>query len=212
HTGYLQALAFSQDGTRLVTGSLDTTAVVWDVAKLTETLPRPEQSPVNLTERQLDDCWTQLGSTEARMLWPAMDRLVATPSATVALLREKLKPEPAPDPTQVARWIADLGNPRFKSRDKATRALAALGSRVGPALAAAIQTESNAEARHRIEQLLQVLRDGISVTQLQPLRAIEVLERIRTPEAKRVREVFITKSSEDDLNREPEFAPKRMRK
>lgn len=210
HSGYVPAMAFSPDGTRLATGSLDTTAVVWDVAKLTESFPRPPTSAP--TESQLEESWNRLAHNDGQVLWPAMDGLVAAPEPTVALLREKLKPEPAPDLSQVDRWVAELGHARFAVRDKATRSLAALGGRIGPNLVAALQSSPSPEARRRLDGLLQTLRDGISVKQLRPLRAIEVLERINTPAARRVLETYAKQTGEDDLKREAEDALKRMSK
>lgn len=210
HSAYVPAMAFSADGTRLATGSLDTTAVVWDVAKLTESFPRPTTAAP--TESQLEESWTRLAHSDGQVLWPAMDRLVSAPDQAVALLREKLKPEPAPDLSQVDRWVGELGHARFAVRDKATRSLAALGGRIGPNLAAALQAGPSPEARRRLEGLLQTLRDGISIKQLRPLRAVEVLERINTPSARQVLETYANQTGEDDLKREAEDALKRMAK
>jgi WD40 repeat protein len=211
HAGYVPALAFSPDGSRLASGSMDTTAVLWDVARLAESFPRVEKNPAP-TDKQLEDWRNLLASTEGRTLWPAMDHLVAAPDRAVAMFREKLKPEPAPDMTQVGRWITELDNPRFNVRDKATRGLAALGGRVAPALAAALQAGPTPEAKRRLEGLLQTLRDGISITQLRPLRSIEVLERINTHESRQVLEAFANQTGEFELKREAEFALKRMAK
>jgi WD40 repeat protein len=210
HTGYVPVMAFSADGMRLATGSLDTTAVIWDVAKLTESFPRAEKATPSV--KQLEESWNRLAHTDGRTLWPAMDRLVAAPEQTVALLREKLKPEPAPDLSQVDRWVSELGNPRFAVRDKATRSLAALGGRIGPTLVGALQAGPSPEAKRRLEGLLQTIRDGISITQLRPLRSIEVLERINTPAARQVLETYANQTGEDDLKREAETALKRMAK
>jgi hypothetical protein len=211
HLGGIYAMAFSPDGRRLATGSMDTTAIVWDVAALTESLPKRAAGTNAPTEKELNESWNNLGVTDGQTLWPAMDQLVAAPAATVAMLREKLTPEPGPDPTQVARWVKELDHPRFAVRDRATRELAAIRGWAAPALTEALQAEPSPEARRRINGLLERLRDGLSAGQMRPLHAIEVLERIGTPEARQLLESFGNQTAEDDLKREAEFALRRLR-
>jgi len=212
HSGYIQGLAFSPDGKRLATGSQDTTAIVWDVKRLSEALQTPTAEPITVGEKELEGLWNNLSVTDGQTLWPAMDKLTSVPAATIAMLREKLKPEPGPDMAVVARWVKELDDPRFRVRDSATRSLAALGGRASPALTAALRAGPTPEAKRRIESLLQTLRDGIAMSQLRPLRAIEVLERIGTPEARQLLEKFANQTAEDELKREVEFALKRMAK
>jgi hypothetical protein len=64
-----------------------------------------------------------------------------------------------------------------------------MGKGIEPVLQEALDKASSAEVRHRLEQVLQKLKSApASPEALRTVRAVEVLERARTPEARRVLE------------------------
>jgi hypothetical protein len=116
--------------------------------------------------------------------------LVALPEQVVPLLKERLKPATAPDSKHVAQLIADLDNNKFAVREAALRELQELGMDAGPALRQGLKVAPSAEARRRMESLLTSPLIYRSPSQLRQYRALQVLERIGTPEAQRVLETL----------------------
>ena len=103
HRGWVQTVAFSPDGTRLVSGGLDTTGLVWDVSRFTK---RPAKA-VALTEADLEACWEDLGGSATRA-YPAFARLLTSPKRAAVFLGGRLKPAPSADARRVAALIAGL--------------------------------------------------------------------------------------------------------
>src|SRR5207245_8109520 len=62
HRGGIDSVAFSQDGKLLVSGSMDTTALVWDAARLLLTTPSRSNS---LTGAALESFWSELADADA---------------------------------------------------------------------------------------------------------------------------------------------------
>jgi hypothetical protein len=72
-------------------------------------------------------------------------------------------------------------------REAATKALADLGERAAPAMRNALADKSPPETRKRLEDLLKrVETKTLSAEELRVWRAIDVLERLATPEARQV--------------------------
>ena len=76
---------------------------------------------------------------------------------------------------------------RFATREAATKQLLLLGDLAEAPLREALQKQASAEARRRIETILQQSSDvAVQPVRLQALRAIEVLEKIGSVEARKV--------------------------
>jgi hypothetical protein len=83
--------------------------------------------------------------------------------------------------------IADLDSRTFAAREKASRELEALDKLVQPALRRALQGHPSPEVRMRVERLLAKLETAVaSPEQLRSLRAVEALEHLGTPAARRL--------------------------
>jgi hypothetical protein len=82
HTGMVFDLAFNSDGSRLVSGSQDGTALIWKVPPAAAR-PRPK------VETKLDELWDALAGAPDKAI-PAVRRLVETPGPAEALLRKHL--------------------------------------------------------------------------------------------------------------------------
>ncbi len=187
HIGEVTALAFSPDGKRLASGSADTTVLVWDLTGRAGDVAREK-----VAAEELDKLWGALADPEGRAAHLAMRRLEASPEEAVALLAKQVKPAEgkALDAAAVAKLIAALDAESFDERENAGHELEALGRGAEPALRKALAGAPSAEAKRRVEGLLDKLRDnGAPPPELvRPLRAVEVLEHVGTPEARNVLE------------------------
>jgi hypothetical protein len=176
----VSSLAFSPDGSRLVSGLEDSTLLVWDA-----TLPKAaEAGPPDAGA--LDRAWADLAG-DGKKAFAARGALAGWPAETVAFLKERVKPVRSADPALVRRLIADLDSETFAAREKARARLEELGEQASSALVEALGRKPSLEARRRLEALLArqrgVLRDPET---LRAVRAVAVLEDIGTPEARAV--------------------------
>ena len=209
HQSDTLALAFAPDGRTLASGEADSTILLWD---LTRRMKHGRLLPARLTAGELDRLWRDLGR-DAPTAHPAVWTLAAAPRQAVPFLGERLRPVAAADPQRIARLIADLDSNRFAVRDKATRALERLGELAGPALQTASEGQASAELRRRAHQLLEKLQGPVtSPERLQVLRAIEVLEHIRTPKAREVLEKLARGAPEARLTQEAKASLERLAK
>ena len=90
-------------------------------------------------------------------------------------------------PTARLVSVADLDDDDFVKREAATAELPRLGRFAEAALKRALENKPSAEVRLRAEVLLKKLGEWqVSPSELQSLRALEVLELIGTPEARKI--------------------------
>jgi WD40 repeat protein len=207
HTEPVTCLAFSPDGQRVVSGSTDGTLLVWD-ARAGEAGRRG--GDMSLSGKELEALWEELGR-EAGRAGRALGTLAGAPARAVPFLRGKLRPVPTASKEVVARRIAELGDRRFAIRDRAARELTELGEVVEPALRQALETGPVLEVRRRVERLLERLDPRKSPERLRWLRAVEALERIGGPVARRVLERLSAGAPGDRLTREAQATVERLR-
>jgi WD40 repeat protein len=186
HRDRVSALAFSHDGRLLLSGSLDTTALGWD---LTGRSPAGVLKAAELTPAELEDRWSDLCSDHGVRAHDAVWALVASGPSSLRMLRARL-PAPRVTPEQLARLLRDLDDDDFTKRERATEALRLQGQAVAPSLKKALEGNPSAEVRSRIHQLLDALTDAKTTlaNTIRTVRTVEVLEQIGTPEARRVLE------------------------
>ncbi|HVS38557.1 MAG TPA: hypothetical protein VMS17_23575 [Gemmataceae bacterium] len=207
HRGAIHSLSFASDGRMLASTSTDTTVLLWDVsewapARLDEML---------LTPHQRDACWSDLADGDAGRAFEAVAALARSGDATAAFLRERLRPVGMADKERVARLIADLDSDDFDMRETASRRLAELEEAAGPALEAALMHNPSPEAQRRATELLDRLGHWPPVpARLRAVRAVEVLERLGTPEARRVLQEFADGIPEAQQTREARAALDRL--
>ena len=145
----------------------------------------PGLEPSRLTEERVDQLWGDLVAKDAAVAYRAMAELAASPQETVKLLEQRLRRVPAASPAQVDRLVADLDSNSFEVRKRAFRQLAALERAAEPALRDALTRRPTLELRKRITELLDRL-SLLGPDQWRQLLVIELLEHLRTPEARRV--------------------------
>ncbi len=183
HRGRVNSLSFAPDGKTLASASADTTVLLWDVSE--SALPRPEDKP--LTRPQQDACWADLADQDADRAFQAVAALTRSGTVAAAFLRERLRPVQNADPKRLARLIADLDGDDFTVREEACRRLAELEEAARPALEDARKHGLSPEAGRRTTELLDRLAQWPSAPErLRAVRAVEVLERLGTPEARRL--------------------------
>jgi WD40 repeat protein len=183
HQNAVHYIAFSPDGGRLVSGGRDRTVLCWDVAAVTG---RARPLALRLSADELAGLWADLAG-EAGPAWRAVEKLVRAGGVVPPLAAKMLPPAEGAAPARVAGWIADLDSDEFDRRERASHELGQLGEQAGPALRQALKAPPSAEARRRLEALLEYLEQGTtSPEQLRAVRAVQVLEGIGTPEARRV--------------------------
>jgi hypothetical protein len=111
--------------------------------------------------------------------------MIGKPKETVTFLTAKLHRVPVIDQADIGRLVDDLDNKNFGMRQKATKDLEKLEGQARAALERALAKAPSAEAQARIKKLLDRLEAPLSLPEdLRALRAVEVLERIATPEAR----------------------------
>src|SRR5581483_5218580 len=134
-----------------------------------------------------DELWDDLGSRDAAAAGKAVAEWARRPAAAVERFRRELPPAAAPDPAAVAALVARLDSDDFAARDAAEAKLAELGELAADALRPAAERSASAEQRARARQLL----DRIGVVAADPrrlraVRAVEVVERVGSADARRL--------------------------
>jgi hypothetical protein len=187
HESRVRSLAFSPDGTKLASGQWDSTALVWDVSAA-----RRKLDAKDLTPRDLDRLWDDLKSADAPKAHAALWALVAAPERAMPLLKDRLHPVSRVPDDRLRRLVADLDAEDFTRREEASRELAKLGIEAEPILRQALEAKPSLEMRRRAESLLASLicQPEMTPDALRQLRAIQVLEQIGSPEARRVLEAL----------------------
>jgi WD40 repeat protein len=186
----MNCLTFSPDSQLLASGHRDGTILIWDAAPSHSGVSGPHTPMWHSKSKpsQLDQWWDDLAGEDARRAFVAVSSLAAEPQSTVGLLRDRLRPATELQPEKLRGLIAELDSRQFSEREAAKKQLAAFGEQAGPVLRAALQNHLSAEQRRSIEQLLDTLYVVSSPKVARHVRAIEILERIGTPEAREVLE------------------------
>jgi hypothetical protein len=185
HESYVRCLAFSPDGTKLASGQLDTTALVWDV---TPALATSKPPAAKLGIRQLDQLWSDLQDADATKAQAAVWSLADAAEQAVSVFQDRLKPAAKIQPERLQQLVADLDAEDFTKRDAASKELAKLGAEVEPALRKALENGPTLEKRRRLETLLKGLVAQTEMTpgSLRDLRSIQVLEQIGSDRARQL--------------------------
>lgn len=197
HLGDIAYLSFSRDGQHLISGSEDTTALIWDLGRF---LAKEPLEKAAATPRDLESWWTDLGSEDATKAHRAVGRLSAAALQAVPFLKERLRAESPTDRQRVRQLIDDLDSSKFEVRQEALLKLTNLGELASPYLKQTLKENPSAEVRRSLEQLLEKPWLVLTTRQrLGPCRAMEVLERIGTRQAQEVLEIMAKGAEESRL-------------
>jgi WD40 repeat protein len=183
HLGATLKVAYSPDASRLASAGSDRTLLVWDLTGARGlSLPLPQDA---------NAAWADLADGAAARGLAAIRYLATHPDAAVPLIAAAVKPIPPTSAAAVDRLIEQLDSPRFAEREKATTALAELDEAAGGKLRDAARRPASAEVRERLTGLLAKLDDlNLTGDRLRVDRAVEALERIETPAARKVLEAL----------------------
>jgi WD40 repeat protein len=203
HDGLVKSLAWSPDGTRLVSASDDATLLIWAVGHS----PNKPATPLQLPD--LKSCWTDLASDDGAKAYQAIWTLTQGHKDSLPFLAERLQPVAPADPKEVARLIEALDSNDFAIRQKATEELAAQGERVKHALRQTLANNPALEVRKRIEKLLEKLEPW-SGERLRARRATTVLEYVGTAEARKLLEGLVKGVPEAQLTEEAKASLERL--
>jgi len=143
HEGSLTHICVSPSGQTLVTGSVDTTALSWELAKLARIEPA-RGTPLTTTE--LDSLWSDLARADAAVAFAATRKLLTDRRQVAALLGERLRPLPSVDEARMAELVAELGG-AFETRRKAASELERLGELAVPRLQKALEENPKLELK-----------------------------------------------------------------
>jgi WD40 repeat protein len=184
HHGLIYSLAFSSDSRKLISGSEDTTALVWD---LYGKFGSKEKWDGAIPAAELDSCWSDLGGSDAGKAYQAIRRLAASSADAAPYLAKRLQPVKLVAPKHPAKLVADLDSNEFAVREAAEKELGNLGELAAPACRKAMANQPSAEVRRRLKKLLE--KQALEETNFPPdilrgIRAVETLEAIGTKEAR----------------------------
>ncbi len=159
----------------------------------------PLKAPLTLLE--LGELWEDLAKAETAPSGKAVRKLLAGRKESVPYLATMLRTKPPKqDVAKIARWIAELDDEEFGTREAAFRALDTLGDPAIPHLQAARPKAKSQEHRGRIEELLKkrgAVDGTLTNEQLRLIRAVRVLEWAATAETLQALET-LTKAPPDD--------------
>jgi hypothetical protein len=203
------SVAFSPDGDALATGSRDTTALIWDLQEIRSRDALPAAAP---DASELDGLWNDLRSDDPVRGRRAVWALVAAPEKSLPLLKARLRPATDDDVQPIRRLILQLDHEEFVVREAASKELADLGAEVETALRHALEGQLSPEARRRIETLLALPEPPTPAGAVQRIRALQVLEQLRTPEARQLLESVAAGSPWAKQTRDAQGALERLKR
>jgi RNA polymerase sigma factor (sigma-70 family) len=198
------AIAFHANGRRLITGHEDGTAIIWDIGR--------RNIAKQLTAADSLAAWADLAQPDGAKGFAAVCRLADDPSRALVFLKDRLRPAAVPPADEVRKLVNDLGSANFQTRENAEKALRAFGDRVEAPLREALKVSTSAEAKRRIEAILAAFAsltppDGET---LRGIRAVWVLERIGTPDARQLLDDLAKGAETARLTRESKTALERL--
>ena len=103
HSSLILSLAFAPDGTKLATGSIDGTILIWDLAQFVPKRP----GEVNLQAKELESLWAHLAGDDAICAFQAILKLARAPKQTVPFLKERFRQNLTP-PLRIIRALEVL--------------------------------------------------------------------------------------------------------
>jgi hypothetical protein len=209
HAGCVRSLAMARDGRRLLSGSDDLHALLWDTTLAGAAKPRKEP----LTAAAADRLWTALAD-DTPAAFAAMADLATAPDLAVALVRRELKPVAAvPTDADLDRTFADLDSRDFATRQKAMRQLAEFGEMAVPGVRKRLGKGESLEVHRRaLDFLGRFDAPTPSPERLRQLRGVELLEGIGTPAARGVLAELAKGAAEAPFSQEAAAALERLRR
>jgi WD40 repeat protein len=197
---YGTQLVFVPSGRALVMATEDGSILKWE-------LPAPP--PRVNDDAKARRAWKALGDPDPARGFAAAADLADCPGNGVAIIKEHIGTEIKTPTEQVRRLITALDDDAFRSREASQRKLAALVSRVRPMLREALDRHPSAEARRRLERLLDEKLPP-SAEALRLHRALRALEWAGTTDARDFLGLLATGDPAAPLTQEAQAALHRL--
>ena len=150
HNGQVTVPAFAPDSKTVISGSADTTALVWDGGRFIKNDP-PRGA---LTAEQVKSLWHDLAADPVKAYQAIIAYRVAAKQAVVQF-KEQLKPAVGVDAQRIEQLISELEMAKYETRQKATDELEKLGELAEPALRKAMAKGPSLEMRRRLDMLVE---------------------------------------------------------
>src|SRR5262249_55252212 len=128
-----------------------------------------------------------LAGDDAVAAYEAAWALTTARAKAVGFLKDRLQPAPADDP-QLRRLLTELGAETFTVREKAFEELRKFGAAAWPAPGEALRTTTAVEVRQRLTTLFAAPEIRLFPDPIRRSRAVQILERIGSAEARLVLE------------------------
>ena len=197
-------------GRTLASASSDSTILIWDVAGVTA---RQGKLRAQVDASEVAAAWKDLASADAKVAYRSIRLLIEAPERSVPLLRERLRPAPAPDAKRIEQLLRGLDSNRFTERENASKELERLADVAAPALRKLLAGNPSLEVRRRAEELLAMAEGPVSRSQLlRALRSVEALEHIGTADAQALLKDLAKGAAEARLTQEAKASLDRLAK
>jgi WD40 repeat protein len=184
HDGDVLGLAFSDDGTRLASGGSDSSALIWDV-KRTFNLPKLETARKD--ESALAGHLRELDEADHRAAYRALWALAGTGDQAVKFLAGHIRPVRDPDAKAIAGLIAKLEDDDAAVRRRTQAELEGMRHAAEKAVREALKKAGDPDLKLRLHLVLSGLAPGADNRgDLRDSRAIQVLELVNTPAARKL--------------------------
>jgi hypothetical protein len=208
HRGPMTVLAFSPDGKRLASAGGDGSILVWDWPAHVGLTGQPRRKG---TAQELTEAWGSLADPEATKAYRAIGSLVAAGKDAVAFLGERLRPVTDEQWKPMRRLLADLDSGVLAVRQRAAAELAKLGAEAWPVLEEALIAGTSLEVQRRLEPILEgAALKRWSSESIRQFRALQVLERSGTTEARQILRRLATGVPVARLTQEAQAALRRL--
>ncbi len=220
HSPSVASVAFSPDGRTLISGGYDCNVYLWETATGNQRLEyKPDTRPAakppeTLTTAQLDTLWKTLEGDDAAKAYDAVLMLSSRPQEAVPFLQKQLKASDVKiDGQQIQKWIKELDDEDFSTRENAQEELQKLGRSVLVPVQAALAKTKSVEMQRRLEEIVKALeKHDLPARSLRETRALEVLENANTPEARKLIEALAGGTAEAELTVEAKGTLARLSK
>jgi RNA polymerase sigma factor (sigma-70 family) len=209
HEGNVLNVLFAPDSRTLISGSADTTAMVWDGGRY---IARDVPPTGELNAAQLDELWKDLG-TDGEKWYKALGKLAGAPKQAVTLFAERVKPATGIEAKKLEQLVKDLDSNDFETREKATAELEKLGEIARPALDRILKSQPALETQQRVERIIEKMVTGQPPPPevLRSIRAVRVLQMIGSPEAKQLLATLAKGAPGDRLTVEADAVLQRLK-